>query len=238
MEKIYTIPVNTAFEECMAASDVHTAQCPFCKIANTLEDNELELILGASMMEPDVRIKTNELGFCPTHYDMLFHRRNRLGLALMLESHLMEVRKDADKQSFAEKTAPKLGGSCYVCGRIEGKLSKMLETAVLLWECDPDFVKKLRAQHMICLPHYQRVVSLGREKLNKKKFPDFKADVDSVFLTYFDSVQSDVSWFCKKFDYRYEEEPWGDAKDAVERAIRFLSGDLHQPPANKKDGAR
>ena len=39
------------------------------------------------------------------------------------------------------------------------------------------------------------------------------------------SLTEDVSWFCKKFDYRYENEPWKGAKDSVERAIRFLSGE-------------
>ena len=34
----------------------------------------------------------------------------------------------------------------------------------------------------------------------------------------------DVSWFCKKFDYRYEKEDWKNSKDAVERALDFLNG--------------
>ena len=56
MEQIYTIPVNEAFEA--SAADA-ACGCAFCAMYNKLEENELELILGASMMEPDVRIKTN-----------------------------------------------------------------------------------------------------------------------------------------------------------------------------------
>jgi len=41
-------------------------------------------------------------------------------------------------------------------------------------------------------------------------------------IEYSEKLLGDVSWFIKKFDYRYHDEPWGDAKDAVERAIRFL----------------
>ena len=80
LEKIYTIPVNEAFEQ----SD----NCPFCLLYKKLEDNELDLILGASMMEPDIRIQTNNLGFCDVHYEKMYNLKNRLGLALMLESHL------------------------------------------------------------------------------------------------------------------------------------------------------
>ena len=64
METIYTIPVNEAFEASAADS---SCGCPFCTLYNKLEDDELELILGASMMEPDVRIQTNKEGFCRTH---------------------------------------------------------------------------------------------------------------------------------------------------------------------------
>ena len=40
---------------------------------------------------------------------------------------------------------------------------------------------------------------------------------------YFDSLYDDVSKFCKKFDYRFQDEPWGTAKDSVERAVKILS---------------
>ena len=57
MEQIYTIPVNEAFE---ASAADKSCGCPFCSLYNKLENDELDLILGASMMEPDVRIKTNK----------------------------------------------------------------------------------------------------------------------------------------------------------------------------------
>ena len=47
MEQIYTIPVNEAFE---AVTGGDNCTCPFCLMYNRLEDNELDLILGASMM--------------------------------------------------------------------------------------------------------------------------------------------------------------------------------------------
>ena len=86
MEQIYTIPINEAFEESIAKPETG---CPFCKLYKMLEDNELELILGASMMEPEIRQKTNKAGFCPDHFKkMLVFGKNKLPLALILESHL------------------------------------------------------------------------------------------------------------------------------------------------------
>ena len=77
METIYTIPVNEAFEK---VHEEGFCTCPFCLMYNRLEDNELDLILGASMMEPDVRIKTNEQGFCSPHFKKMLAGKNRLGL--------------------------------------------------------------------------------------------------------------------------------------------------------------
>lgn len=230
MEKIYTIPVNEAFEASMVNKE---CGCPFCSLYNRLEENELELILGASMMEPDVRVKTNEQGFCKTHYDMMFTRKNRLGMALMLESHLNELRDATDKKGLMAlasdpmKKFAKLEESCYICSRIEFSFDKMMETAVLLWERDSEFRKKLKEQPYICLPHYRMFAEYGKRGLPKKLYPDFYKELSEVVGTYFDSLREDVSWFCKKFDYRYENEPWGNAKDAVERAIKFTSGDMH-----------
>lgn len=228
MEQIYTIPVNEAFD---AASEGNSRGCPFCMLAEKLENNEIDLILGASMMEPDIRIKTNEQGFCRHHFDMMFSGKNRLGLGLILESHLDEQKKHFSKNGLISKpgeseirTVSRLNENCYVCSKIEYHFSKMLETAVLLWEKDPEFRKKTSRQPYFCLPHYKRFLETASSYLSKKMFKEFYNAVEETENSYFDALREDVSWFCKKFDYRYNDEPWKNSKDAVERAIAFLCG--------------
>ena len=226
MEKIYTIPVNEAFEQ--------NDSCPFCLLYKKLEDNELDLILGASMMEPDIRIQTNKLGFCDVHYRKMYNLKNRLGLALMLESHLAEVEKNVksggislltDKLTRVSEVAQEVSDSCYVCSRIQKNFDKMLETACLLWEADSEFRKKLENQTHFCLEHYGLFIKYAKLHISKKRRPDFLQAIAAVQEPYMEKVKENISFFCKKFDYRYADEPWGDAKDAVEKAIRFLEGD-------------
>lgn len=238
MEQIYTIPVNEVFEVC---GEDHSCGCPFCALYNKLENDELDLILGASMMEPDVRIKTNQEGFCRTHYDMMFVRKNRLGMALTLESHLNELSDEIKSNKLIAPKIPKavtrisdLEKSCYVCRRIEFNFGHMIETAVLLWSTDEQFKKKLDAIPYLCLPHYRRLLEYGQKRLSKKEFSEFSKKCENIVNTYLDELRSDVSWFCKKFDYRYDTEPWYNSKDSVERAIKFLRGDLHKDPINIK----
>ena len=238
MEQIYTIHVNEAFE---ASAKDKACGCPFCTLYNKLEDDELELVLGASMMEPDVRIKTNKEGFCKTHYDMMFVRKNRLGMALTLESHLAELSSEIKDKGFLSKPGDrpmsrisKLEESCYVCRRIEFNFNHMIETAVLLWDTDEEFDAKLKAQPYFCLPHYNRLLSVAAQRLQKKKFAEFEKICADIVNGYISDLNEDISWFCKKFDYRYADEPWYESKDSVERAIKFLRSDLHNPPKTKK----
>ncbi len=234
-EKIYTIPVNEAFEAC---AEDHSRGCPFCRLYNKLEANELDLILGASMMEPDTRQKTNEKSFCPEHFSMLLAGKNKLGLGLILESHMDQLREEVEDGglatligkvgSAAPKRLNKLDSDCYICERIEYSFSKMLSNAVLLWDEESEFKKKVQAQPYICLPHFRMWLEVAEREL-KKKYKDFYKEVSKPVYKYFDELRADVSWFCKKFDYRYDAEPWGNSKDAVERAGKFLCADLHKP---------
>lgn len=222
MEKIYTIPVNEAFDACM---EDKTKGCPFCEMFRKVQENELDLILGASMMEPDVRIKTNEMGFCDKHFSMMLKRKNRLGLALMLESHLAHVAKES-KGFGAMKKVEKINDSCYICSRIDYHIERMFETAAWLYDTDRAFEEKIKNQSYFCLNHYHKFLTAGKNELNRKKYADFERLISKVNETYLTELSEDVSWFCKKFDYRYDEEPWGNAKNAPERAIKFLTGSL------------
>ena len=224
MEKIYTIPVNEAFDE--------TRGCPFCRMKKKLDEHEIELILGASMMEPDVRIQTNEKGFCADHYNAMFRAQKRLPLALMLESHLDVIAKECrtPRVSLKEKSGAvaerfdAYSSRCYVCDRVEFHWGKMFETACLLWDTDGEFRRKFADAEEFCMPCYTRLLRTAKLTLSKKRLGDFLEAAQKVETARIDSLRSDISRFCKKFDYRYADEPWGTAKDAVERALRFLRG--------------
>lgn len=241
MEQIYTIPVNEAFDASAGGNAKASAEqknpeclCPVCRLYETLNENELTRILGAAMMEPDVRIETNREGFCSAHFRAMFHRKNRLGLALMLESHLDTLREDLSPSlvggllkgigTSAVARAKKLEGDCYICRRIDEHFTHMIDTVVHLYRTEEDFRRKFARQPFFCLPHYRMMAEAAREKLPKKLYADFYHDLERITLASLDTLREDVSWFCKKFDYRYENEPWYNAKDAVERTIVFLSG--------------
>ena len=95
---IDTIPVWDAMKR--------DGECLLCALERKTELDEAERYLGASVMEPDIRVQVNDKGFCRRHHGMLYGMSNRLGHALMLESHHAESAKKTEK---AEET-------CFLVG--------------------------------------------------------------------------------------------------------------------------
>ena len=228
MQQIYTIPVNEAFDEVIEHNEIG---CPFCRLYRRLQNDELDIILGASMMEPDIRIKTNEEGFCLNHYNMMTRRQRMLGIGLMLESHLDEVMGRVSPKSLIGKVQSsvqalkKLEGDCYVCKRIGKNLDAMIATAVYLFESNGEFKDKFKKAPYFCLPHYRQMIEYASKKMGKKPFAELYEVAHEINEKYLRTLREDVSWFCKKFDYRYDEEPWYNSKTSIQRSIKFLSGE-------------
>ncbi len=228
MQQIYTIPVNEAFDDVIEHKEVG---CPLCQLYRKLQNNELDIILGASMMEPDIRIKTNELGFCLNHYGMMMRRQRMLGIGLMLESHLDEIMGKVTPKTLLNKAGVSISAltkqeeSCYVCSRIDNNMDNMIATTAYLFESDSEFLAKYKKAPYFCLPHYRKLIEYASKKMNKKQFADFYEVTHGIVETYLKSLRGDVSWFCKKFDYRYDQEPWYNSKDSIQRSIKFLSGE-------------
>lgn len=231
MEQIYTIPVNEAFENGMKGD---ACECPLCKIYERLESKEVDYVLGPSMMEPSTRMETNEKGFCRDHFYMLLNKNNRLSLALILESHLDTVKGKLEgnflnaifggKAKKTIKAATGILDSCFICEKIDFHFQRMIETVTYLYATENGFREKLKAQKFFCLPHYKHIIEYAKDKLDKKNFSDLYKDISEVEGAYLEKIKGDISWFTKKFDYRYDSEPWYDSKDAPERAVKLLAG--------------
>ncbi len=224
-DSIYTIPISEVFEP--------KCGCPICRMRDTLEQRCVEYIMGAAMMEPDVRVETNRLGFCADHFEQMLHQKNRLSLALMLESHLKSLRESGYREIVQKAAAKpkKRGGmvnvndTCFVCDQISRVLQTMVGTVAHQWQKDADFQALFAGQEYVCLPHAQLLLEVGHDSLPKKAYPVFLEQVIKLLDKHLAEVEGDVSHFCKMFDYRNAspDADWGNARDAIERAILLLS---------------
>ncbi len=174
-ESILTIPINEVFEPRVG--------CPICAMRDTVEQHICEYIMGAAMMEPDVRVETNRLGFCREHYGMLLKQNNRLSLALMLNTHLAERREKmfdgkGGLKRFSKKSEPE-AHTCFVCEKVNWGIEHMLGTFYNMWK-DEGFRKLYSEQEYLCLDHYELLMTGAVKKLKKDELKTFAEATDKL----------------------------------------------------------
>ncbi len=227
-EQLYTIPVNEVFE-----SD---CECPLCKMKEQLERNAIEYTLGPSYMEDDNRAMTDEAGFCEKHIKDLYMEKNRLGLALILSTHMQKTTKDLKALSsgstpsgsslFKKKETSCLGAyvdklskRCFICERMNETFDRYVDTIFHLYKKDTAFADKIRNSKGFCTYHFALLYDKAPDNLSKDVLEKFLTDIKTVYFDNMQRMQDDIDWFINKFDYRYQNEPWKNAKDALPRAV-------------------
>lgn len=212
-------------------SDVFAPQdgCPICRMTRTVEEHLVDYITGAAMMEPDVREETNRYGFCPAHYAQMLTRRNRLSVALTLETHLKTMAELVDfggkvpgKDALAALHDAACG--CFVCRKTEWAVTRMLDTVAVLWQKEAEFRALYDAQTDFCPAHAEALLRAGQKAMNRKNYALFAAATARVLNKALLRVQADVSAYCKMYDYRNAGGDWRGTKNAIEHAVSFLSG--------------
>ncbi len=233
-EKIYTIPLTDAFSE--------DAECPFCALEKKLEEEQVEYALGASMMEPDSRIISNEKGYCRRHFAQMSEQSKALSLALVLDTHLNELisklengaKETEPKKSFFKKEAKKETPSlldvlqkndetCVICDKIHDTLETFCEVFWYLYKNEPDFKEKALASKGFCLSHFALLLKTADHELSGALLKEYTDEIIRLELTHLKRINEEVNWFTKKFDYRYQNESWKNSKDAPKRAMEKLS---------------
>ena len=223
-DDICTIPVSEVFEE--------NDGCPICRMRDTVEERIISYILGDAMMEPDVRIETNRVGFCEKHYDKMLNYRARLQLALILQTHVDEITNNVFSKGLftspakrGEKAA-KISDTCFICDKIEYGVSRMIDTIYRCYENERDFRELFNNQSMFCLPHYERLIS-GADKKNMRRYgKEFADNLTRITGEYAKGLHENISKYCAIYDYRADKENMKDPQimSSVETAIDFLAG--------------
>jgi len=239
-----TIPVWDAYKE--------DSECPLCILENKAEKQYIDFFLGSSVMEPDVRIEVNKIGFCPEHFTLLYKVQNRLGLALLTHTHLKETIEKFKKQTAAlmneqsgsflfskmikrktEKQNPvdhfytqilKQRDNCMICNRINEALKRYTYTILHLWDNDQEFKKQMMESKGFCLYHFASLVHMAGETLSARKCSLFLEDIIPLQMKALERLENELFWFTQKFDYRNQDKPWGNSKDSLPRTLQKLTG--------------
>lgn len=226
-ESLLTIPINEVFEP--------REGCPICRMRDTVEEHICEYIMGAAMMEPDVRMETNRLGFCNCHFGMLLKQNNRLSLGLMLNSYLAEHRKAIFERrniftpkGAKAKKASELTHTCFVCTKVDWGISHMFKTLFVMFQREKEFRALFSSQEYVCMPHYDLLLSTAPAHLAKGDLAEFLKALDGLVGGYMKELNADIDTFCNSFDYRnagsLHKPEMEHVRTSVARSIKFLTG--------------
>lgn len=233
-EKIYTIPVNEVYET--------DCECPLCELESRLEREAIEYELGAAMMEADHREESNNKGFCNRHFEQMFYSDNKLSLALVLDTHLDEIRKRIDalektvnssksgvfkKSNAGEELTDALDNiekTCMVCEKIDYTMTRYIDVLLYLWATEEEFREKFENSKGVCLKHMKKLIKNVPKSLKGKDADAFLKALYQKQKRELDRIQEDIHKFTLKFDYRFKDMEWGTAHDAPIRTIEKISG--------------
>ncbi len=229
----------------MPVWDVYKAggECPLCALRARTEQRYVDSALGGAVMEPAARIESNRKGYCAQHYAQMMdeRRQNRLGVSLLTHTHFKDVIVDvrralADAQSggglfargdhlaTATKRIEARLATCAICDKLDDAMRLYAHTLVHMWATDEAFRETFSASLGLCLPDLALVLHAAEQHLSGKQRSAFLAALAEVMDKNLARLERELEWATLKYDYRNQDKPWGDSKDALERAIVKLRG--------------
>lgn len=232
-EKIYTIPLMDAYQADCA--------CVFCYLEEKIVQEELAYTLGDSMMEPDSRVRSNETGFCAAHLKQLYDSGNRLGLALMISTHMEHLAAQLQKVKYKSggkglfrketetaDTAPLKRASthCVICDKAAEMRRHYVSVFYYLWEKEAGFRETVRRSRGMCLHHMTEIID-GAE--NNLKTEAVRELTELLLKQQKEALTEDIrkiKGFIDMFDYRNAGKDQAEFKEALPTALNRLRGKI------------
>jgi len=206
----------------------------------SLETEAVDYILGPAYMTDTVRIETDKTGFCKKHIKQMYDKQNRLGVALMLHTHLKKINSDLErelqifssrkpKRSLFKKSAETINNvssylnniseSCYVCNRIDSTFLRYIDTFFYMWNNNADIREYVKNSSGFCLEHFSLLLEYAEKELSQNEYQEFCDIIINIEKKNLERLEDEIQWFINKFDYKYKDEPWKTAKDVLPRAV-------------------
>jgi hypothetical protein len=251
-EKIYTIPVTEAFQtdcECPLClmekkledeyinyvlgpslmepeNRTESNEYGFCKKHFEMAYNSKKNVLGLGLiLDTHLTYQNNELKKITEGKENIFYEESRTSMLKNLSNKVST--KLTESQKLASQLVDfltALENKCCVCLKLNTTLERYLEVVFYLWKKEPEFRSLFDSKKGFCLKHYKELINCSNKYLNLSDAALFLSILVPMQNKHMERIQQEVNWFCKKFDYRNNDAPWGNSKDSVSRSIEKLSG--------------
>ena len=214
-------------------------ECPFCQLRRMIEQQTVERYLGGSVMEPDIRIKTNAVGFCREHHRQLMAQKDYHGYALMMQTRLKTVGEQLapsiqalsggglfEKKNLAaaQRRFAEASGRCLICENLNDSIARYMETFMKLYREEGAFRADYERGVGVCLYDLPLLLDKAQSHLPPQARKTLLAAVAKQLDSAFGTTQADLDALCSSFHYGSEHKNNPRIHQALERAVNFLRG--------------
>ena len=228
-----TIPVWDAFRS--------EDECPLCSLMEKAEGDAVSYYLSSAIMTPEVRVETNEKGFCPHHFTLLSEGGKPQSLALLMDTfydtdkslyapHFKAISSASNPRKVAKAIAAfqeeveKREKGCLICTRMNDRKERYLFTIASLWESDSEFRSFFNSSKGLCLHHTLLLSEMAPEALKGDSLLSFQKELFALLERNLERVKNDDWWMTQKYKSENKDKPWNGAEDAHRRAVQKIIG--------------
>ena len=227
-------------------SKVHDAyarggECPLCDLEEGAESTYLKSFQHSRVMEPNVRVQTNRMGFCPAHFRKLYDGENKLGLGLVVHTHLRHILPQISSALDAVATAadgrrakehlPAAAApiaavldSCFICGLLHADTERYAFTVLYLLAKDPEFLGVFRGSRGFCIPHFMVMLNAASSSLRADQVKGWLAETIPLMKGSLERLEEELQAFTQ-LHQAGNASPGTDAeRTALGRTLQKLAG--------------
>ncbi len=216
--------------------------CPICQLRRMIEQQTVERYLGGAVMEPDIRLQTNAVGFCAAHHQRLMAQKDYHGYALMMQTRLRQVSQDiapAIQQLrgglFERKRLPaararvaSATSRCLICENTSRTIDRYLDIFMKLYREDSAFRQDFERCAGFCLSDLPQALDHAQSSLSAEQRRSFCATAAAQLERATQTAQADLDALCSSFHYGSEEKNNPRIHQALERAVNLLRGETFE----------
>ncbi len=217
---IQTAPIYESFS--------NDCDCPLCELYARVSNRLVGQYLNEAVMEPDFRVRVNKLGFCDYHVLELFKGKNKLGLALQLNTrtqHVIEklsLPKNAKGAINEAKKIEKSLSTCVICDAVNEMMTRYAYTIAQMFVYENGFKQTMQKSNGFCMPHYALLL---RESAKAGKLQeDYLKTLYDIQTSSMHKINSATDRFTTKYDYRNNGSGATPDNSTIPNAIKKLRG--------------
>ncbi len=227
-------------------SKVHDAyadpgECPLCALRESAEATYVRSFQHSRVMEPNVRVQTNAVGFCPDHYGKLYRAEDKLGLGLVVHTHLQQQipqiraalktiatagrsRQTRRGTAEAEAALAALRDRCFICDMLRADGERYAFTILYLWSKDAEFPARFRASRGFCMGHFLQMLAAARRLLRADRARHWIEEAAALQIESLEGLEKDLFAFTQLS--RSENKSLGSETErtALGRTLQKLAG--------------